>query len=210
VAQVLRSTLLAVLASFVISSGSYFLTDEFVRIWLPRIDAYGSAVVHGFPIPYLAYFPTNESSYLYYPLNFAGDFAVWLVVSFLVISTFTIRRLVLASICGFVVTVSTLLLSPLALATPNDLGSESTGFPMGFPFEYLTRVVGGLPGQNIGVSYLFSLTQALADYLLWLGVVLSAIGLFVLIISRNPKIIRPKAPDFTTTRRTPYHTSQGD
>jgi len=207
VAQVLRSALLAVLASFVISSGSYFLTDEFVRIWLPRIDAYGSAIVHGFPIPYLAYFPANESSYLYYPLNFAGDFAIWLVISFLVMSTFTIRRLVLASICGFVVTASTLLLSPLALATPNDFASESTGIPMGFPFEYLTRVIPGLPGANNSIFYAFSLTQALADYLLWVGVMFSAIGLFVLIISRNPKIIRPKAHDFTTTRRTTSHTA---
>src|SRR3984957_1428400 len=169
-------------ASLLISALSYFVTDEFIRIWLPRIDAYGSAVVHGFPIPYFAYFPTNEASRLYYPLNFAGDFAMWFVVSLLVITTFTVRRLILASACGAVVTVTTLLLSPLALAAPNVGETESSGTSMGFPFEYLIRFQGGL-GLTQSVSYSFSLVRAAADYLLWLGVAFALIGLFALLNS---------------------------
>jgi hypothetical protein len=55
---------------------------------------------------------------------------------------------------------------------------------VGFPFEYLLRVDFSLPGSS-GVFYTFSLTRALADYMLWLGVAFSVIGFFGLIISRR-------------------------
>jgi hypothetical protein len=190
----LRSALLAASAGAIISAVSYFVSDSPIRIWLPRIGAYGSAIVHGFPIPYFAYFPDNGPSQLYFPLNFAGDVAIWLAISFLVVSTFTLRRLVAASICGIVVTLSTLFLSPLALSTPNDANLESTGAYMGFPSEYLTRFdVGILDFTH--VAYVFSLTHAIADYLLWFGVTFSVIGLLALVGS---KARTSKPPRFDT------------
>jgi hypothetical protein len=177
-----RDVLLAVFASLVISTTSYLITDEFVAIWLPRISAYGSAIVHGFPLPYFAYFPTNEASQLYYPLNFAGDFAIWFAVCLLIISSFTFRRLVLASVCGAVATASTLLLSPLALASPEVGNMEASGTSMGFPFEYLIRIQGGF-GLVQSTSYYFSLARAAADCLLWVGVAFALIGLLALIFA---------------------------
>jgi hypothetical protein len=194
--------LFAASASLLISVLSYFMTDEFIRIWLPRIDAYGSAVVHGFPIPYFAYYPTNEASHLYYPLNFAGDFSIWFAVSLLVISTFTVWRLILASVCGAGVTAMSLFLSPLALSAPNIDGMESSSTSMGFPFEYLIRVQGGF-GLTQSVTYSFSLVRAVADYLLWLGIAFAFIGLFALLNSERQRTSIAIIP--STASVGPYH-----
>ena len=160
---VLKDATVAAAASLVISAVSYFVTVKGVHLWLPRIDAVGTAVVHGFPIPYAAYFPTNESSYLFYPLNFGGDYLICSAVAFLVMAAFTVRRLILASISGLAVTALTLLLPSLALATPENLPLECSGTPMGFPFEYLFRLECFTSGA---VSYQFSPLSAVVDYVL--------------------------------------------
>ncbi|HVB95971.1 MAG TPA: hypothetical protein VND41_05160 [Nitrososphaerales archaeon] len=175
-----KNALVAASASLAISAASYFMTVEGVNLWLPKINAMGTAIVHGFPIPYTAYFPTNESSYLYYPLNFVGDFSIWFVIFLLVASAFTVRRLVLASFGGLAVTAFTLLLPSLALATPEDLPVVCSGTPMGFPFEYLFRLDCTPFG---GVSYEFSPLSAVVDYGLWLGVAFSVIGLSFFLVA---------------------------
>jgi hypothetical protein len=175
-----RDALVASAASLVIVAASYFVTVDGVNLWLPRIEATGTAIVHGFPIPYAAYFPANESSYLFYPLNFAGDFSVCFAIVLLVKSAFTVRRLIVASICGLAVTAFTLLLPSLAMATPENLPVVCSGAPMGFPFEYLFRLDCTPFG---GVSYEFSPLSAAVDYGLWLGVVFSAIGLFFFLVA---------------------------
>jgi hypothetical protein len=175
-ASALKDALIAAAASLAITASSYFVTVEGVHLWLPRIDAAGTAIVHGFPIPYAVYFPTNESSYLFYPLNFGSDFLICFGVALLVMSGFTVRRLILASISGLAVTVPTLFLPSLALATPENQPLECSGTPMGFPFEYLFRLECFTSGV---VSYQFSLLSAVVDYVLWSGVSF-AIGLCLL------------------------------
>jgi hypothetical protein len=179
-AHVQKHVLIASAASLVISAASYFVMVKGVHLWLPRIDAMGTAVVHGFPIPYAAYFPTNESSYLFYPLNFLGDFSICFAIALLVMSAFTVERLIVASFCGLAVTALTLLMPSLASATPENLPVACSGTPMGFPFEYVFRLDCTPFG---GVSYHFSPLSAAVDYGLWLGVTFSAIGLFLFLVA---------------------------
>ncbi|MDA4117042.1 MAG: hypothetical protein OK455_01710 [Thaumarchaeota archaeon] len=179
-ARPLKIALVSSAASLVISAASYLVTVEGVHLYLSRIDAMGTAVVHGFPIPYDAYFPNNGSSYLFYPLNLVGDFSIWFAIAFLVMSAFTVRRLIVASFCGLAVTASTLLLPSIALATPEDIPIVCSGTPMGFPFEYVFRLD---CTPFTGVSYEVSALSAAVDYGLWLGVTFSAIALFFFLVA---------------------------
>jgi hypothetical protein len=176
----LKNGLIAASASSLISAGSYFATVQGVHHWLPRIGAIGTAVVSGFPIPYAAYFPANESSHLFYPVNLVGDFAIWFAIAFLVTSAFSLRRLLLASLAGLALTALTLLLPSLAMATPEDIPVVCSGAPMGFPFEYLFRLN---CSPLSGVSYEFNALSAALDFGLWLGVAFSAIGLYFFLLA---------------------------
>lgn len=177
----------------VLITGVTFLVGEGVVAPVPGVaGAGGSATVSGFPIPYATEFCCGivngislNNTYYYRPLNFVADFALWFLISLTVIFTLTFRRFALAAVAGLVVTLLTLLLPPLSIVRPSPGMETSVLIPMGFPYEYLTYYVVGLPGVANPRGYEFAFSPALADYALWTGVAAALVGLAVAVFRRR-------------------------
>ena len=170
---------IAASASLATTGASYALSVDGVHHWLPELQVMGIAKVRGFPLPYAAYYPSNGAARVFYPLNLAGDLSFWFAIALLALSAFTRWRLVLALLGGLGVTLLSLLLPPLAMATPLDAPLVCFPSPMGFPFEYLSRLDCGPFG---GVTTQFSLVNAAADLAFWTGATFAAFG-FVLFLA---------------------------
>jgi hypothetical protein len=166
-------------------TGITFFVGEGVVAPVPGVaGSGGSATVSGFPVPYATEFCCGSvngislnNTYYYHPLNFVADFALWCLISLAAIFTFTFRRFALAAVAGLVVTLLTLLLPPLSIVRPSPGMETSVLTPMGFPYEYLTYYVVGLPGVANPSGYEFALSPALADYALWTGVAAALVGI---------------------------------
>ena len=183
-----RILIIALLAS-VLATGASFFVGEFVLASVPGgHGAGGSAEVYGFPLPYATFFPccgavggagysvTLDNTYYYHPLSFAVDVAIWFVISVAVVSTFSIRRLLLGAAGGAGLTLATLFLGPLAAVAPTPGMETAVLTPMGFPHQYLTYYAGGFLG-NVSSGYEFALSPALADYALWSGIAMALFGI---------------------------------
>jgi hypothetical protein len=201
-----------IIAALVITGATY-VVGEFVTASVPGGHGLGgSAVIYGFPIPFVTVFPCcggggasgysvslNNTSF-YHPLNFLADFTVWLAISLGIASTFTTKRFLAAIPSGVIVTLATLFLPPLSIAVPTPGAETAVLRPMGFPYEYLTYYVAGLPGIKNPSGYSFYLSPALADYVLWTGVAFAVIGVTLTAIRRtrsgppSPSLGAPKEP----------------
>jgi len=168
-------------------TGIAFFVGESVVAPVPGVaGSGGSATVSGFPVPYATEFCCGivngislNNTYYYQPLNFVADFALWFLISLTVIFTFTFTRFAVAAVAGFVVTLLTLLLPPLSIVRPSPGMETSVLTPMGFPYEYLTYYVVGLPGVANPSGCEFALSPALADYALWTGAAAALVGITV-------------------------------
>jgi len=174
-------------------TGITFFVGEGVVAPVPGVAGSGaSATVSGFPVPYATEFCCGivdgislNNTYYYQPLNFVADLAIWFLISLTVTFTFTFRRFALAAVAGLAVTLLTLLLPPLSIVRPSPGMETSVLTPMGFPYEYLTYYVVGLPGVANPSGYEFALSPALADYALWTGVAAALLGITVTILRRR-------------------------
>ena len=156
----------------------------------------GSATVMGFPLPFITFFGcclsfgpppvTFDNSYFFHPLSFVADYVLWLGISYVIISTFSLKKLLLSSVGGLGVTISTLILSPLSLVAPTA-SNEAIITPMGFPYEYLTRYVIEFPFGLPSSGYEFSLGPALADFSLWFGIVFSLLAITNIVLIERHK-----------------------
>jgi hypothetical protein len=172
------------LAALLVTAISVFVTEG-VLASLGSNGA-GTATVMGFPLPFITFFGccfsfgpppvTLDNTYFFHPLSFVADYALWLAPSYVIISTFSLKKLLLASVGGLGVTISTLILSPLSLVAPTA-SDEAIISPMGFPYEYLTRYVIEFPLGLASSGYEFSLGPALADFSLWFGIVFSLLAI---------------------------------
>jgi hypothetical protein len=177
----------------VLITGVTFLVGEGVVAPVPGVaGGGGSATVSGFPIPYATEFCCGivngislNNTYYYQPLNFVADLALWFLISLTVVFTFTFKRFAMGAVAGLVVTLLTLLLPPLSIVRPSPGMETSVLTPMGFPYEYLTYYVVGLPGVANPSGYEFALPPALADYALWTGGAAAVIGLTAAIFRKR-------------------------
>lgn len=195
----LLATITAILAT-----SATFLVTEFVVAPVPGASGvWSSASVHGFPLPYSTSFCCGSgagpgysfsfgmnNSYFLDPVGLVADICVWLAISFGCIYAFTIRRFALSAVAGLAITLGTLLLSPLAIVAPTP-ALEATINPMGFPYGFLTYYTAGLGGVSSS-GYEFSLGPAIADSLLWAGIVMAFIGMAILWARIRQRRLRTK------------------
>ncbi len=211
----LRYLVVPLLVAVLITSLTYFVT-------IPA--SYAS--VSGFPAPYVAFHPCcsgggdaatgysyfYDNTYVYSATSFVADCLVWLGIALAVAVTFTVRRFLIGTIAGAGVTLASLLSSPLASVYPFG-GAESSISPMGFPYEYLTHYTTYSLGASAASSgYVFFLSAALADYALWTGIALAAVGsVFVATVrlqKRSPGPLEPPSQPFGNQLSSELNTRQ--
>ena len=187
--------LIAVVAAVVVTGASFLVTEGVVAPIPGAPGAGGSALVHGFPIPYSTFFGccgqvvgpgyavSLDNTYYWNPAILMADFAIWFAISLGATYAFTLRRFLVTAALGLGITLTTLLLPPLAMVAPTP-SSMATLNPMGFPYGYLTYYTGGFGGFS-SKGFEFDLGPALADYLLWTGIVLAAVGLVTVVINHR-------------------------
>lgn len=187
--RVIGYLVISMFAALLITGGTFFVGEGVVAAVPGSAGGSGSATVWGFPIPYATEFCCGSINgislnyaYYYNPLNFVADFTIWLAISLGVILTFTLATFMLALCAGLGVTLLTLLLPPLSIVEPTPGLETAVLRPMGFPYEYLTYYVVGLPGVSNPSGYDFSLLPALADYALWACVASTLIGITAAIL----------------------------
>jgi hypothetical protein len=139
-----------------------------------------------------------NNSYFLDPVGLVADICIWLAVSLGCIYAFTIRRLLLSAGSGLVITLGTLLLSPLAVVAPTP-AMGATLNPMGFPYGFLTYYTASFGGFSSS-GYLFDLGPAIADFLLWAGIVMAIIGLAILVARSRRRRLRTEYLPSTPTR----------
>ena len=183
-----RSLLIALISAAVVTGATFFV-GEFVVASVPGVPgAGGSADVYGFPIPYATFFSCClgaggtgysvilNNTYFYNPLALLADYAIWLAISVVAVSTFTVRRIFLSAAMGAGITIATLLLAPLSIVAPTPaMGAVLK--PMGFPYDYLVYYVSGFPEINNPAGYEFYLPPLLADIALWTGLACAIVGI---------------------------------
>jgi hypothetical protein len=191
-----RSLLLIVVVVAVAITGAGFLVTEFVVAPIPGSNgAAGSAVVHGFPIPYSTFFGccsqvggpgasvSLDNTYYWNPVSLIADFGIWLAISLGAAYAFTLRRFLVSAASGVGITLATLMLPPLSIVAPTP-SSMATLSPMGFPYEYLTYYTVGFGGVS-SRGFEFGLGPVIADYALWAGVVLAVTCLSTVVLRRR-------------------------
>ena len=173
----------------------------------------GSASALGFPLPYFTFFgcciaygppPTLlDNTYFFHPLGFLVDVLIWTAISFAVVSALTFRKLMIALSAGFGATLLSLLSPPLSLVAPTPGLETDVLTPMGFPYEYFTYYVTGLPGVSPSSGYEFSLLPAVADFALWFGIAFLVMILMSLIAEKSTHLLgktRSQSMDNTDNR----------
>ena len=131
-----------------------------------------------------------NNSYYLSPVGLVADICIWLAISFGCIYAFTIRRFMLSVASGLAITLGTLLLYPLAVVAPTA-ASDATLNPMGFPYGFLTYYTAGFGGVSSS-GYLFDPGPAIADFLLWAGIVMAVIGIVIMGARSRQRRLRTK------------------
>jgi hypothetical protein len=192
----IRYLVIPIVAALLITGATYFVGDVVLASIPGAHGGVASAQVYGFPIPFVTFFPFHgtitgpgyfvslDLTYIYHPLSFVADLAIWLAISLAVVSTFSIRRLILAVPAGFVLTLVALLQSPLWFASQAPGLQTNVLGPSGFSYEYLAYTVNGPPGLNILSNYGLVLSPVLADYALWTGVALAVVGIALTLVAK--------------------------